>query len=66
MVKEWSFGGFGAKLVKRKTDTLPTSEGEEERAEKERGEELGVGRGEGRIPHKDFSPKQNHINQLSR
>jgi len=54
--KKWSkigaLGGFGAKLVKRKTHTLPTSEGEEERAEKERGEERG------RIPHKDFSPKQ--------
>jgi hypothetical protein len=37
--KDWSFGGFRAKLVKRKTDTLLTSEGEEERAEKERGED---------------------------
>jgi hypothetical protein len=42
--KDWSFGGFGAKLVKRKTDTLPTSEGEEERAEKERGEECERGK----------------------
>jgi chromatin segregation and condensation protein Rec8/ScpA/Scc1 (kleisin family) len=34
------WGGFRAKLVKRKTDTLtPTSEGEGERAEKERGED---------------------------
>jgi hypothetical protein len=59
MVKDWSFGGFGAKLVKRKTDTLPTSEGEEERAEKERGEEFGGGGGEREGSHtKTFPPNK--------
>jgi len=54
------WGGIWSKIGQEKRPThYPQSEGEEERAEKERGEEV---RERGRIPHKDFSPKQNQFN----
>jgi hypothetical protein len=62
MVKDWSFGGFGAKLVKRKTHTFyPQVKEKKKELRRKEGRSWGEGkRGEG-SPHKDFSPKQNHI-----
>jgi hypothetical protein len=61
MVKDWSFGGgFGAKLVKRK-DRHITHKVKEKKKELRRKEGKSE-RERGRIPHKDFSPKQNQFN----